>query len=120
MDFTAELAIIDKYVEIKDVSNGEPLIVELITNYFLPNNRFEESRSWRNALKDKELKAQMDTAIKAAVKDGEIVSVYTVEDFSKEICSGPHVKNTCELGRFKILKEESSSNGVRRIKAVLE
>ena len=50
----------------------------------------------------------------------DIVSVYTIKNFSKEICSGPHVKNTCELGHFKILKEEASSNGVRRIKAVLE
>jgi len=49
-----------------------------------------------------------------------IVKVYTVGDFSKEICTGPHVKNTKELGRFKITKEESSSAGVRRIKAVLE
>jgi len=54
------------------------------------------------------------------------VSVYTIYDpktkkeFSKEICTGPHVKNTSELGHFKIQKEESSSAGVRRIKAVLE
>ncbi|MFH1711504.1 MAG: alanine--tRNA ligase [Nanoarchaeota archaeon] len=53
-------------------------------------------------------------------KYGEKVKVYTVEDFSKEICAGPHVKNTCELGKFKIIKEESSSQGVRRIKAILE
>ena len=53
-------------------------------------------------------------------KYGEIVSVYTVEGFSSEICTGPHVKNTDELGHFKILKEESSSAGVRRIKAILE
>jgi len=51
---------------------------------------------------------------------GDKVSVYTIEDFSKEICAGPHVKNTCELGHFKIKKEESSSSGVRRIKAILE
>jgi alanyl-tRNA synthetase len=50
-------------------------------------------------------------------KYGDVVSVYTVEDFSKEICAGPHVKNTCELGHFKITKEESSSSGIRRIKA---
>ncbi len=50
----------------------------------------------------------------------EIVSVYTIGDFSKEICAGPHVKNTKELGHFKIIKESSSSSGVRRIKAVLE
>lgn len=48
------------------------------------------------------------------------VAVYTIGDFSKEICGGPHAKNTGELGHFKIIKEESSSAGVRRIKAVLE
>jgi alanyl-tRNA synthetase len=55
----------------------------------------------------------------------EIVSVYTVLDkkskpVSKEICTGPHIKNTSELGKFKIQKEESSSAGIRRIRAVLE
>ena len=53
-------------------------------------------------------------------KYGEKVSVYSIGKFSKEICAGPHVKNTCELGHFKIKKEESSSVGVRRIKAVLD
>ena len=53
-------------------------------------------------------------------KYGDKVKVYTIGDFSKEICGGPHVTHTGELGHFKILKEESSSAGVRRIKAVLE
>ncbi len=53
-------------------------------------------------------------------KYGSKVNVYSIDDFSKEICGGPHVKNTSELGKFKILKEEASSAGVRRIKAVLE
>ena len=53
-------------------------------------------------------------------KYGEKVKVYTIGDFSKEICGGPHVSHTGELGHFKIKKEESSSAGVRRIKAVLE
>ena len=52
-------------------------------------------------------------------KYGDRVKVYTIGDFSKEICGGPHVKHTGELGRFKIKKEESSSSGIRRIKAVL-
>jgi len=52
-------------------------------------------------------------------KYGEKVSVYTINNISKEICAGPHVKNTGELGRFRIVKEESSSAGVRRIKAKL-
>ncbi|PIT97268.1 alanine--tRNA ligase [Candidatus Berkelbacteria bacterium CG10_big_fil_rev_8_21_14_0_10_41_12] len=55
---------------------------------------------------------------------GEVVKIFTIgnpeEPFSREICGGPHVKNTSELGHFKIVKEESSSAGVRRIKAVLE
>lgn len=50
----------------------------------------------------------------------DIVTVYSIGDISKELCGGPHVKNTNELGHFKIKKEESSSSGVRRIKAVLE
>ncbi len=58
-------------------------------------------------------------------KYGEKVKVYTIGNektgiFSKEICGGPHVKNTSELGKFKIKKEQSSSAGVRRIKAILE
>ncbi|MDP2909233.1 MAG: alanine--tRNA ligase [Nanoarchaeota archaeon] len=51
---------------------------------------------------------------------GEKVSVYTIGKYSKEICMGPHVKNTSEIGRFKIIKEEAVAAGVRRIKAVLE
>ena len=49
----------------------------------------------------------------------DIVTVYSIGDISKELCGGPHVKNTNELGTFKIKKEEASSAGVRRIKAVL-
>ena len=50
----------------------------------------------------------------------DIVTVYSIGDISHELCGGPHVKNTSELGTFKIKKEEASSAGVRRIKAVLE
>ncbi len=58
-------------------------------------------------------------------KYGEEISIYFIgkdlqEAFSKEFCGGPHVKNTKELGRFKIIKEEAVSQGVRRIKAILE
>jgi len=49
----------------------------------------------------------------------EIVSVYEINGFSKEICTGPHVKNTKEIGKFKIIKEESSAAGIRRIKAII-
>ena len=53
-------------------------------------------------------------------KYGDMVKVYTIPGYSREICGGPHAGNTEELGRFRILKEEASSAGVRRIKAVLE
>jgi len=52
-------------------------------------------------------------------KYDEQIKVYTIGDYSKEICGGPHVKNTRDLGGFKIKKEESSSAGVRRIKAII-
>ena len=50
----------------------------------------------------------------------EKVSIYSVGNFSKEICAGPHTNRTSELGKFKIIKEESSGAGVRRIRAILE
>ena len=50
----------------------------------------------------------------------DIVTVYSIGNISKELCGGPHVKNTSQLGTFKIKKEEASSAGVRRIKAILE
>jgi alanyl-tRNA synthetase len=50
----------------------------------------------------------------------ERVTVYTIGNFSKEICAGPHVKRTSELGNFKIVKEESAGAGIRRIKAILK
>ncbi len=53
-------------------------------------------------------------------KYDEVVKVYSIGDFSKEVCGGPHVEHTAVLGSFKILKEQSSSQGVRRIKAVLQ
>ena len=52
-------------------------------------------------------------------KYGDKVKVYSIGDFSKEICGGPHVEHTGVLGKFVIKKEESSSSGIRRIKAVL-
>ena len=64
-----------------------------------------------------------DEAIKSGAecmfieKYPDIVTVYSIGDISKELCGGPHVKNTSEIGEFKIIKEEASSAGVRRIKA---
>ena len=64
--------------------------------------------------KEKGAAAQFDA------KYGELVKVYSIGDFSVEVCGGPHVEHTSELGHFRIVKEQSSSAGVRRIKAVLE
>ena len=50
----------------------------------------------------------------------EKVSVYKIADVDFQICGGPHVKNTAEIGKFKIVKEQSSSAGVRRIRAEIE
>ncbi len=66
-----------------------------------------------------EAKAQNATGV-FEHKYGEKVKVYSIGDFSKEICGGPHVQKTGELGHFKIIKEEASSSGVRRIKAILD
>ena len=65
-----------------------------------------------------EAKAEGAIALFGA-KYGEQVSLYSIGEVSKEICCGPHVENTKELGSFKIQKEQSSSSGVRRIKAVI-
>ena len=71
------------------------------------------------------LEMKKDDAIKMGAeamfieKYGDIVSVYKIGDVSIELCGGPHVSNTSELGHFKIKKEESSSSGIRRIKAIL-
>ena len=71
-----------------------------------------------------EMTKQEALALKAEAmfidKYPEILNVYFIGDISKEICGGPHVKNTSELGHFKIKKEEASSAGVRRIKAILD
>lgn len=55
-----------------------------------------------------------------AESDDQTVTIYTIDGVDKQICGGPHVKNTGELGTFVIKKEESSSSGVRRIKAILK
>ena len=55
-----------------------------------------------------------------ANKYGEMVKVYTIGDVSREICGGPHAKNTADLVSFKIIKEESSSAGIRRIKEIIK
>jgi len=76
---------------------------------------------------NKEEAEKLGAQMEFGQKYGDIVSVYLMgkgdDYFSKEFCGGPHVENTGELGedgkKFKILKEESSGSGIRRIKAAL-
>ena len=77
-------------------------------------------------LEVKKISMSKEDAIKSGAecmfieKYPDIVSVYTIGEFSKELCGGPHVEHTGVLGKFVIKKEESSSSGIRRIKAILE
>ncbi len=101
-------------MEIKEVEN-------------LVNKKIEEGLKVRRD--EMALKDALDSGAQAefGTKYPDVVSIYTIEDngderkwFSREICTGPHVKNTREVGKFKILKEESVAAGVRRIKASVE
>ncbi|MCF0237053.1 MAG: alanine--tRNA ligase, partial [Sphaerochaetaceae bacterium] len=104
-----------------DFSHGDKMTAEQI----------KEVEDLVNEAIKKDLKVSVETMTpqeavdKGAVaffsnKYGEQVTVYSIGDFSKEVCAGPHVEHTGDMGHFHILKEESSSAGVRRIKAVLE
>lgn len=104
-DFNFERPLTEE--EIKDVEKG----VNEVINRALPITCEEMSA-------DAALKSGAEGAF--AERYGEIVKVYTIGDYSKEICGGPHAGNTKELGKFSISKEQSSSAGVRRIKAILE
>jgi len=102
----------------------------------LEKEELKEIEDWINdKIKEKLEVKREEMKLSEATKQGaqaefgtkypEIVSVYTILDksgkvVSKEICTGPHVGNTSEIGKFKIQKEESSASGVRRIKAVCE
>ncbi len=104
-DFNFDRGLTDK--EIKDV---EDLVNEQIKKA-LPVKRKETTL---------EEAKKMGAQAVFEQKYGEKIFVYSIGDFSLEICSGPHVKNTKELGKFKIVKEKSISSGVRRIRAILE
>ena len=95
----------------------------------------DEEKTQTEALVNEWIKQGLDVTVEQmakedAIKSGaecmfiekypDIVTVYSIGDISKELCGGPHVKNTSELGYFRIKKEEASSAGVRRIKGVLE
>jgi len=115
--------------------NPERLRFDFNFSRKLEPKEIQEIEDWVNdkvkqKLEVKREEIKLDDAIKAGAqaefgtKYPEIVSVYTIVDkkgnvVSKEICTGPHVNNTSELGKFKIQKEESSASGIRRIKAEL-
>ena len=85
----------------------------------LVNQKIEEGLEVKR--EEMSLKEALESGALAFFKEKypERVSVYSIGDFSKEICAGPHVKNTSELGKFKIVKEESAGRGIRRIRAIL-
>ena len=86
----------------------------------LVNKWIQEGINVEHLEMKKEEAVEMGAEAMFIEKYGDIVSVYKIGNVSLEICGGPHVSNTSELGHFKIKKEESSSSGVRRIKAILE
>jgi alanyl-tRNA synthetase len=112
-----------------DFSYPEKMIPEQIAEVErIVNDQID--RNWPVSWREENTQAALASGVSGAFGDryGETVKVYTIGDpegdyFSREICGGPHVQNTAELGadgkRFKIVKEESSSAGVRRVKAVL-
>ena len=100
-----------------------------------PTKMTDEEKQKTESLVNEWIEAGLDVTVQEmpkedAIKSGaecmfiekypDVVTVYSIGDVSKELCGGPHVKNTSELGHFKIKKEEASSAGVRRIKAILE
>lgn len=91
----------------------------------LVNEKIQEGLGMIKREMSKEEAQKLGAEMEFGIKYGDVVSVYFAEDekgnvFSKEFCGGPHVKNTSELGKFKILKEEAVSAGIRRIRAVLD
>jgi len=91
----------------------------------LVNEKIKEDLGVKREEMPKEEALKKVASAAFALRYPDIVSVYSVfnpetgDVFSREICGGPHVERTGGLGKFKIIKEESSSRGVRRIKAVL-
>ncbi|MDD4996013.1 MAG: alanine--tRNA ligase [Patescibacteria group bacterium] len=97
----------------------------------LTGEQIKKTEEIVNQIIDQKLEVKMEEmSYEQAMKSGALaffkekypqtVKVYSVGNFSKEICAGPHVKNTSEIGKFKIIKEQASGAGVRRIKAILE
>jgi len=105
LDYSFNRALTDK--EIKEIEN-------LVNSEIKKTQKVIREEMSPQEAKKKDFSGIFDS------KYGEKVSVYTIGNFSKEICAGPHVQNTSKIGHFKIIKEESSSAGVRRIKAIVD
>lgn len=129
--------IINKEIKQKGSNiTEERLRMDFVCDHKLTEEEKKKVEDWVNDKIQKELDVirremplieaeKIGAQMEFGAKYPEIVSVYFVEDkegniISKEFCGGPHVENTKELGIFKIQKEEASSQGVRRIKAILE
>lgn len=104
-----------------DFSHNEKLTKEEITKVEnLVNKKIEDDLPVTYEIMDKEEALKSGAEAMFSDRYTDKVKVYKIGDFSKEICGGPHVNSTKELGHFKIIKEQSSGSGVRRIKAILE
>ena len=109
-----------------DFSHGQKMTPEEIQQVEdLTNEKIQESLEMVREEMPREKAVKLGAEMEFGIKYGDVVSVYVAKDkkgnvFSKEFCGGPHVQNTSELGKFKIVKEEAVSAGVRRIRAVLE
>ena len=129
-------AVVDKNIKQKGSNiTEERLRMDFLCDHKLTDEEKQKVEDWVNDKINKKLKmVRREMLLAEAEKIGaemefgakypEVVSVYFAEDedgnvYSKEFCGGPHVENTGELGHFKIQKEEASSAGVRRIKAIL-
>ena len=113
-NITAERMRFDFSHDSKMTDEEKKLVEDLV------NKWIQEGIEVKHLEMKKEEAVEMGAEAMFIEKYGDIVSVYKIGDVSLEICGGPHVNNTNELGTFKIRKEESSSSGVRRIKAILE
>ena len=109
-----------------DFSHGQKMTpAEIQQVEDLTNEKIQESLEMVREEMPREKAVKLGAEMEFGIKYGDMVSVYVAKDkkgnvFSKEFCGGPHVQNTAELGKFKIVKEEAVSAGVRRIRAVLE
>ena len=109
-----------------DFSHGQKMTPEEIQQVEdLTNEKIQEGLDMVRKEMSKEEAVKLGAEMEFGIKYGDVVSVYVAQDkkgnvFSKEFCGGPHVKSTSELGKFRVVKEEAVSAGVRRIRAVLE